>query len=253
MTPISRFYGGFLKKRIEKMRNVFLATFLFLIVTIIFTPLLIRRGISFLSEETLEAVLLLVQVSVAWNVFQLYEEVVRKREKEIEKLEKEYQGREKELLETFAYLGKVNVQMSLVKNFLQKLKAPANKHEVKDYISEILKMALSLSKKDWITLRIIHAGRHQTISEYWFTSSSGVKTKEIRVGNKELLEMARDKKHCGGHGYCVVASTGSNALGLKTFLVFEKNDVDREILEFLAAAVNQCEIIYTLFELRHSR
>jgi len=42
-----------------------------------------------LSEETLEAVLLLVQVSVAWNVFQLYEEVVRKREKEIEKLEKE--------------------------------------------------------------------------------------------------------------------------------------------------------------------
>jgi hypothetical protein len=64
--------------------------------------------------------------------------------------------------------------------------------------------------------------------------------------------MARGKKHCSGHGYCIVASTGSNALGLKTFLVFEENDVDREILDFLAAAVNQCEIIYTLFELRRA-
>lgn len=253
MTPISRLTGGFLEKRIEKMRNVFLATFLFLVVTIIFTPLIVRKGISFLTEETLEAVLLLVQVSVAWNVFQLYEKAVRIREKEIGKLEKEYQEREKELLETFTYLGKVNVQMSLIKDFLQKLKAPATKHEVKDYIGEILKMALSISKREWITLRIIYPERYQTVSEYWATSSSGVKTEEIRVGNKDLLEMAREKKYCKDGGYCIVASTGANALGLKTFLVFEENDIDREIMDFLSAAVNQCEIIYTLFELRHSR
>lgn len=125
-----------------------MATFLFLIVTIISTPLIVKRGISFLAEETLEAVLLLVQVAIAWNVFQLYEEAVRKREKEIGELEKEYQEREKELLETFTYLGKVNVQMSLIKDFLQKLKAPASRHDVKDYVNEILKMALSLSKRD---------------------------------------------------------------------------------------------------------
>lgn len=253
MTPISRFSEGHWKKRIENLRNVFLGTFLFLIVTIIFTPLFVRRGISFLSEEVLEAILLLIQVSVAWNIFGLYEKAVRSREKEISELEEEYRKREKELIETFSYLGKVNVQMSLIKSFLGKLKAPASKQEVKEYINEILGMALSISKKDWITLRILNISRCQTMSEYWATASSRIRTKEIKISNKELLDLLHGKKHCSDGGYCIVASTGSDALGLKTFLVFEENDVDREILEFITAAVNQCEIIYTLFELRDTR
>jgi hypothetical protein len=254
MAPIPRFPGRFLKKRIEKMRNVFLATFLFLIVTIIFTPLMVRGGLSFITEETLEAVLLLVQVSIAWSIFRLYEEAVRRREKEIGQLEKEYQEREKELIETFAYLGKVNVQMSLIKEFLGKFKAPSSRNEVKEYIDEILRMALSISKREWITLRIIKADKRQTVSEYWAKSSPQVETKEIKIGNRDLLELAGAQKYCHRAGYCVVPATGGvKASNQKTFLVFEENTIDREIQEFLTAAVNQCDIIYTLFELKHVR
>lgn len=252
MTPISSFTGGFLKKRIEWLRNVFLLVFLFLVVTIIFTPLLVTRGFSYINEEMLESILLFIQVAVAWNVFRLYEKAMRRREEEIGQLEREYQKREKELLETFAYLGKVNVQMSLIKEFLGKLKAPASRHEVKEYIGEIINMALSISKREWITLRIIHSGRHQTVSEYWAATPSA-KKEEMRIGNKDILEMAKAKTYCNEKGYCVVSSTGANVMGLKAFLIFKENDVDREILEFLAAAVNQCSIIYTLFELRRSR
>jgi hypothetical protein len=117
-------------------------------VTIIFTPLLVKKGFSFLPEEIFEAILLFVQVSVAWNVFRLYEKALKSREKEIRNLEGEYQKREKELLETFTYLGKVNVQISMIKAFLQKMKVPANRKELKEYIEEVLRMALSISKKD---------------------------------------------------------------------------------------------------------
>jgi hypothetical protein len=243
----------FLPSKIEKFRSVFFLTFLFLVVTIIFTPLFVRRGFSFLSEEILEAVLLLIQVSVAWHVFRLYEKAVSSREKEIRHLEEEYQKREKELLETFTYLGKVNVQISMIKSFLQKMKVPANKKELKEYIDEVLHMALSTSKKEWMTLRVIHPEKFQTLSEYWAKSSIKVSTDEVKIGNKEIVDLTKDKRHCNEAGYCVLSSSGGSASsGQKAFLVFLNNEeIDHDVLDFLKAAVNQCEIIYTLFTLKH--
>jgi len=244
----------FSPSKIEKFRSVFLLTFLFLVFTIIFTPLFVMRGFSFLPEEILEAALLLIQVSVAWHVFRLYEKAVESREKEIRHLENEYQKREKELLETFTYLGKVNVQISMIKSFLQKMKVPASRKELKEYMEEVLRMALSTSKKDWITLRIIHPEKFQTLSEYWAKSSSKAETNEAKIGNKEIIDLTKDKRHCNEKGYCVLSSSGSASSEHKAFLVFlNEEKVDAEIMDFLKAAVNQCEIIYTLFLLKHGQ
>ncbi len=240
------------RPRIDKLRNVFLFVFLILVITIIFTPLLVRKGFSFFPEELLEAILLLVQVSLAWKIFRLYEKTVKIREKEIEKLEKEYQKREKELLETFAYLGKINVQMSLIRSFLQKLKIPSSKREMKEHIEEILRMAMTISKKKWITLRIMNMQGVQTISEYWAKVSSEIKTEDLKIGNREIMELSADEKLCNEKGYCVLSSESPNSSNHKAFLVFlEKDKIDKETLGFLNAAVNQCEIIHNMFELRN--
>ena len=244
---------NFLKIQVERLRNVFLLVFVLLIVTIIFTPLIIKSGISIFSEEVLESILLLVQVSVAWNIFRLYERTVKYREEEAQKFETEYQKREQELLEAFAYLGKVNVQVSLIKSFLGKLKSPTNKREMKECINEILRMALSISNKEWMTLRIIHPEKFQTISEHWVKTSPKVKTEEMKIGNREIVEITKDKRHCNEKGYCVLSSAGSAQAPHKTFLVFREEDgIDQEVLDFLKAAVNQCEIIFTLFSLRNN-
>jgi hypothetical protein len=212
---------------------------------------MIQRGFSFLQEEFLETALLFVQVSLAWQIFRLYEKTVKMREGDIQKLEKEYQKREKELLETFAYLGKINVQMSLIKSFLQKLKAPENKKEMKEYIEEILRMAMTISGKDWIVVRMINTKKFQTISEYWVKSPSAVNTEELKIGNREITEMESDRKMCSEKGYCVLTPSNAGQNGHKTFLVFsEDNKIDREVMDFLKAAVNQCEVIHNLFELR---
>lgn len=242
------------RPRIEQFRNVFLLVFLVLVVTVIFTPLFVRRGFFSLGEETLEAILLLAQVTLAWRIFRLYEKAVMEREEEIRKLEKEYQKREKELLETFAYLGKVNVQMSLIRSFLQKMSAPVGRKDLKEYIEEILHLALSLSRKDWMTLRIIHPQRLQTLFEHWAKAVQGVKTGEIRIGNKEIVELTKGKRYCNERGYCILSSAGSASSKNKAFLIFlDGGKTDQEVIDFLKAVVNQCEIIYTLFELRQSR
>lgn len=242
------------RPRIEQFRSIFLLVFLVLVVTMIFTPLFVQKGLFLFAEETLEAILLLVQITLAWRIFRLYEKAVMRREEEIQKLEREYQKREKELLETFAYLGKVNVQMSMIKSFLRKMNVPTDRKELKEYIEEILRLALSLSRKNWMTLRIVHPEKFQTLSEYWVRVSQETKIDEIRIGNKEIMNLTKDKKRCNEKGYCVLRSTGSASPKHKAFLVFLNGEkIDQEIMDFLEAAVNQCEIIYTLFKLRQSR
>jgi len=230
-------------------KKIFLLVFLVLIVTIITTPLWITRGVFFIGEETLEAFLLFVQITIAWRVFYLYEESISRRERAMKKLEGEYEKREKELLETFAYLGKVNVQISLIKEFLKTLKAPRNKKEVKKYVDDILQMALSISKKNWLSVRMINTGNMQTISEYDTKHDAGENGDILKLGNREIISMSQDKKLCNEKGYCVLASAGSKPKE-KTFLIFkEDGNTDREVMDFLRAAVNQCEIVQTLFVL----
>ena len=239
-----------MSSRIERLRNLFLLVFFLLVISIIFTPLLVRNGLSIFSEETLESVLLFVQVFIGWRIFRLYERGVASREKEIQKLEGEYQKREKELLEAFAYLGKVNVQVSLIKSFLQKLKAPSSRKEAENYINEILEIALTLSGKNWVTLRALDAKTLQTTSEYWAKSNEGIDTQGIKIGNKDIVKWDHYREESRENGYFVLGSSGSEISPTKVFLVFlNGTKLEPDIEDFLRAAANQCEVLLTLFNL----
>lgn len=243
-----------MSSKIEKLRNLFLFVFFLLVITIIFTPLIISRGFSFFPEETLESILLFVQVAVAWQMFRLYEQTVSRREKEIQKLEKEYQAREKELLEAFAYLGKVNVQISLIKSFLQKMKAPSSRKEVESYINEILEIALTLSGKKWATLRAIDLKTLKTSSEFWARANPGVDTEGIKIGNKDMVKWERSRVESQKNGFFVFGSSGSGVAPLKVYLVFlNGSKMDPDIEDFLRAAANQCEVLLSLFEIKEKK
>ncbi|MDD3486981.1 MAG: hypothetical protein PHF35_01210 [Candidatus Moranbacteria bacterium] len=238
--------------KIDKLRNFFFYIFFFLVITMIFTPLIVQGGISIFSEEILESVLLLVQVSIAWQIFRLYEKSVDHREKELQKLEKEYQKREKELLEAFAYLGKVNVQVSLIKTFLKKLKAPSDQKEAEGYIQEILKIALSLSGKRWVTLRAIDMKNLKTQKEYWsFVAGEkqDAKAKGIKIGNKDIVKWDSEKPSAEKKDFHVFGSAGSGPMERKVFLIFQNgSSLEPDIADFLRAVVNQCEVLFTLLD-----
>lgn len=239
-----------MNSKIERLRNLFLAAFFLLVISIIFTPLLLKSGFSIFPEEVLESMLLLVQISVAWKIFRLYESTVKHREKEIQVLEREYRKREKELLEAFAYLGKVNVQVSLIQTFLQKIKAPSSRKEAEKYVNDILSIALSLSGKRWATLRAIDAKSLQTLSEYWAKADERIDVSGIKISNKDIAGWGKENNKCEKNGYCVFASTGSKLSPLKVFLVFLNGEkMETEIEGFLQAAANQCEVLLTLFSL----
>ncbi|MCX6766631.1 MAG: hypothetical protein NT170_02520 [Candidatus Moranbacteria bacterium] len=243
-----------MSSRTEKLRNLFLFVFFLLVISIIFTPLLVQRGFSIFPEESLESVLLFFQVFIGWRIFLLYQRGVESREREIQKLEGEYQKREKELLAAFAYLGKVNVQISLIQSFLQKIKAPSSRKEAESYINEILSIALTLSGKKWATLRAIDAKSLQTVKEYWAKNSPEVDTGGIKIGNKDIASWEEEGNQCKKNGYCVYTSAGSKLSPFKVFLVFLNGEkMDQDIEGFLRAAANQCEVLLTMFDSKEKR
>ncbi|MCX6762234.1 MAG: hypothetical protein NT093_00430 [Candidatus Moranbacteria bacterium] len=237
--------------RIEKLRNLFLFVFFLLVISIIFTPLLVRNGFSVFSEEILESILLFFQIFIGWRIFLLYERAVESREKEIQKLEGEYQRREKELLKAFAYLGKVNVQVSLIQSFLQKIKAPSSRKEAENYIKEILEIALTLSGKSWVTLRALDVKTLNTASEYWTKSNSGVEIQGMKIGNKDIVKWDNDREESRKSGFFVLGSSGSDISPIRVFLVFLNGiKLEPDIVDFLRAAANQCEVLLTLFDIK---
>ena len=242
---------------IERLRNLFLLAFFLLVISIIFTPLLLRSGFLVFSEEVLESIILLLQISVAWKIFRLYEKAVHHREKEIQTLEREYQKREKELLEAFAYLGKVNVQVSLIKSFLQKLKAPSSRKEAENYTEEILKIALTLGGKKWATLRAMNTESFQTLKEYWAYAAGTDQNAEasgIKLGNKDIVKWEKNRDLGKKNGFYVFGSAGSDLTSYKVYLIFpNRSDLEPDIEDFLRAAANQCEVLLTLFDLKEKK
>jgi hypothetical protein len=68
------------------------------------------------------------------------------------------------------------------------------------------------------------------------------------------VDLTKDRRHCNKKGYCVLSSVSSASADHKAFMVFlNGEEVDQEVMEFLKAAVNQCEIIYTLFVLKNEQ
>jgi len=149
----------------------------------------------------------------------------------------------------------LNVEVSLIRDFLQKVKTPATKKEVKEYLNDILHIALSISRKKWMMVRIINTQIMQTVAEHRVAlPKSKIGEEMINIGNREIIEMAQNRNLCNKKGLCVLPSVGSKPYEEKAFLIFqEDNGVDREILDFLKAVANQCEIIHTLFILGHGK
>lgn len=93
----------------------------------------------------------------------------------------------------------------------------------------------------------------QTLLEYWTNNSENGRGEFVKIGNREIMEMSKDRNLCNKKGFCVLSSAGSKPEEGKAFLIFEEDGkTDREVLEFLKAAVNQCEIVHTLFILGYN-
>jgi len=239
---------------LKKARIVLLTNALILFIFIIFTPYFIRVGFWGFPEWLIEAIFLAVEISVLIKLFRNYDRHSRKVEQKISKLDDELKEQQKILVDSLEYLGKMNVQMNIVKKVMSKLKFPVDNDRLEYILNEMAEVLISLSGLKGVLLRMVDLGSKKTKKE---------------INSPELGKIQKFSKNISNHDLCrennnyerrfpeflVVASNYDN-FSLKTFAIFplgtkKKKELDKEKLELIQGIVNQCEVVYLLFNSKY--
>jgi len=222
-----------------------------LFVMIVLTPFFVRHNIGRFSEVVIEGFFLTIELTALVVIFRRYELAIRKKEKEAYLLNSKLKNRERELLGAFEHLGKVNVEISMIKNLFEKMKVPSTKNQLKEMFAEFLRIVCSVTGEERALIRIINLETKQSMGEYSESTKENVSGNQAEISNRDLIKIFSDKKQKTINNYCVFYSE-SNNFSIKAFLLttcrYKKNrKANKDELRFLKAIANQCEIIFLLF------
>lgn len=240
----------FKKAQIILRINAFLL-FLFIIVT----PHLIKEGIWGMSEAAVEGIFLAVEIGVLIRLFKSYDFHSNKSNRKASQLSGELEEQKELSVDTLKYLGKMNVQMSMVRQLVKKFKAPTEKERLEYTINEMLQVIARLIDNEKISLRIIDLGNCKTIDEVSLASGKEIGKVVKNISNESLCERLHEKNVNDLH---IISSEHDN-FSLKTFVLVEnpKDEegykLDDEQFELVQDIVNQCEMMYLLFKSEYHR
>lgn len=242
-------------KSFEKARVVLILNFAVLFFLVVCIPNFIQKGTSFFSEETIESFFLTLGLLAILYIFRHYDYFMKKKEEEALILNYKLKNREKELLNSFQYLGKVNVQISMIKDLLGKMEIPKSRNRLKEIYSELLHLVCSVTGRQGAFLRVINLENGRTLSEQYFSSEENpkIKNSQIKVGNIDLANKFKEKEKIGILGYSVFYSPSENFF-VKAFVFVPDEDRNKDYTteeNFLEAVASQCEILFLLFNSRY--
>ena len=245
-------------KSFEKARAVLALNFVVLFGLVVSIPAFIQRGTRLFSQETVESFFLTLGLLALLYIFRHYDYFMKKKEEEALLLNSKLKNREKELLDSFQYLGKVNVQISMIKSLLEKMEIPKSKNRLKEIYGELLNLVCGITGRQRAFLRIINLETGRTLSEQFISSEEEVvQDFNVKIGNINLSNKFKEKEKIEISGYSVFYSRSDN-FSIKAFVFVpdsepggeRKKDYTNEE-NFLEAVASQCEILFLLFSSRY--
>jgi hypothetical protein len=235
----------FKKAQIILRINAFLL-FLFIIAT----PYLIKEGAWGMAEPIVEGIFLAVEIGVLIRLFKSYDFYSNKSDRKVSKLSGELEEQKELSIDTLKHLGKMNVQMSIIRQLVKKFKTPVKERGLEHMINEVLQIIAGLIGHNKISLRIINLNNHKTINEVHLIDKNEIDKYIKNVSNEILCSNLRQEDI---KNVQIVSSEHDN-FSLKTFVLMgamkdEKNyKVNDEHFELVQDMVNQCEMIYLLHQ-----
>ncbi len=199
-----------------------------------------------------ESTLLFTSLVLLFLVFQYYNRELEKREAEKKILNTQLKNKEKELLNALEYLGRVNVQVSMIKDLYGKMEIPSTKNRLKNILGEILAIIVNVTKEERAVLRIVNLKTGKTIREDFVGNQDKGEDFEL-LKNNELIAIFEGKKPKKKRCCQIFYSEADNFFAKAFVLVSDKKKsaTGNAEKEFLQAIANQCEIIFLLFTSRY--
>lgn len=236
--------------KFQKAKVAMALSFFGLLFAILFIPKGINHGLSWISEDTMETIFLFLSYLAAIYVFWHYDYVVQKREQESHQLSSKLQSKEKELIETFQYLGKINVRFSVIRDFLERMKqpAPTSEKELGESLEELLDIVCNATGREKVWLKIVDIKSKKILIEKFVGHSSRDKKDKHHIAVGNLLDVYENKISSRIKDFEIFHSKADN-FNLKAFLILPFNEeMKNQSDDFLKAIANQCEILFLLFD-----
>jgi len=237
---------------VQKVKVILFLNFFALFILIIFTPFLIKEGFYVFEETFIEGAFLSVEIFALFFMFKHYDSIMEKKEHENLMLNLKLRKKERELLNAFQYMGKMNVQVSMIKSVFENMKTPSTRQALKSTYGELLRLVCSVAGEKWSGLRIIDLKTGRTIGDFVETISADNDNSiygQLPFGNRDLIKIYKSKTNRKMKGFRIFYSEAEN-FKTKAFIFFpvkRKKRYTEDEKEFLEMIANQCEIFYLLY------
>ena len=184
--------------RLQKAKVILVLNFITLFIIVVSTPFFITQGTEIVSEEGIEGIFLGIEMIATIFIFCHYDAQIKKREEDTALLNVKFKKKERELLSSLEYLGKVNVQISMIRSLFEAMRVPSTKNQLHEMYTELLRVVSSVTKEKEVSLRTVNLKTKRTVSEHIEFIEKDNKH-EMAIGNNELVQRfnAKEKEERG--------------------------------------------------------
>lgn len=220
------------KINIGLLNRIYYISTTFLLVLIIFTPLLVREGLTFIEEEVFELLIIAAALFLVFLINQLYQRELKKREKTLEG--------------AWKHVGELNLQIERFRSAIVDFrKYPENKSDLKFLFKFTAEKILGILNIPCLMFRIVEEKSMRTLSEYFQERMQGQGT-DIKIENSCLIGNMSKK------GYQIIASSPKNYT-IRVFCIFPKTFMTEDQKLFTQKTVDDLCSYYIIFSSAYYR
>ncbi len=226
------------------LQILYFVIYLILFFFIIITPMLIKGSLAvteefIVDEEIVEGVLLGVSFFLSIVILNLYRREVKKQKDQVKKINHDKKITEKKLLDSFDYIGQINVQIQEIKSIFNEIdKYPETRNDFKKTLCFLSERVLGIVNVNWVLFRIINGQSQKTISEHLETRQ-GFACAYPHISNKMMVE----KKFASSLTAVISAPENLNII-VGCVLPAAKINNDQRI--FLQAIINEITMMFII-------
>ena len=204
-------------KQLKIFISLYFGIFVFLLLSVIAMPLIIRSGLSLtqniiIEEGFLETSLIVILLGISFFVLRGFKHTLKDHELAVIRAGQEKSKLVSRLTEAFNYIGTINVELQAIRSILGGPENyPQTKKDLNLFIDHLAAKAMTVAGTEWVVIRFVRRCDGRTLKEYSAIRPNRVLPSAF-IGNREILE-------------------GSPAEGMRKILTYQKN------LEFLTACI----------------
>ena len=231
--------------KLKYLIAAYFAVLIFLLLSVIAMPLVIRHGFPIthkfiIEEETLETALIVLLFAASFVIAIGFKRALKAYERAAARAGKDKSKLVARLAEAFNYIGTVNVEFKEIQSILCGIEYyPQTKKEFKRLIDYLATQIMAVTGIPWVVIRIIDRGSGRTIKEYAAESHKGA-LPSATMGNRAVLEGRHVEKLRS------ICSSQKN-LDLLTVCIISATALSEEQILLITAVTNQIEMFFLLY------